>query len=106
MPSFFVTALQTTLIMAITMALIHSGVPSGPEGASVVAANVILMLPILTVVSLTEDAVGAVLGTLVGSAAVRHWNRAARTPSTPPPTPSTPGPHDPLTAETAIPPAP
>ncbi|MFG2651264.1 threonine/serine exporter family protein [Streptomyces sp. NPDC048436] len=57
LPSFYVTAAQTALLMAGTMTLIDVGVLSGPEGASTVAANVILMLPILTVVSLTEDAI-------------------------------------------------
>ncbi|MFG2500821.1 threonine/serine exporter family protein [Streptomyces sp. NPDC048441] len=57
LPSFYVTAVQTALLMAGTMALIDVGVLSGREGASTVAANVILMLPILTVVSLTEDAI-------------------------------------------------
>ncbi|MEU8892543.1 threonine/serine exporter family protein [Streptomyces sp. NPDC048442] len=57
LPSFYVTVVQTALLMAGTMALIDFGVLSGREGASTVAANVILMLPILTVVSLTEDAI-------------------------------------------------
>ncbi|GAA3012341.1 hypothetical protein JCM13580A_37720 [Streptomyces drozdowiczii] len=55
--SFFVTAVQIALLMAGTMALIHPGVLSGREGASLLAANMILLLPILTVVSLTEDAI-------------------------------------------------
>ncbi|MHC5257394.1 threonine/serine exporter family protein [Streptomyces sp. UC4497] len=57
LPSFYVTAVQTSLLMAGAMALIDFGVLSGREGASLVAANVILILPILTVVSLTEDAI-------------------------------------------------
>ncbi|MFE2376554.1 threonine/serine exporter family protein [Streptomyces sp. NPDC059398] len=57
LPSFYVTTLRTACVMAAVITLIDAGALSGPEGASVVAANVILMLPILSVVSLTEDAI-------------------------------------------------
>lgn len=57
LPSFFVTAAQTVLLLVAVTGLTAAGGLSHAEAASVIAANVILLLPIFTIISLTEDAI-------------------------------------------------
>ncbi|MFC8495951.1 threonine/serine exporter ThrE family protein [Streptomyces sp. NPDC057235] len=57
LPSFFVTAAQTALLLVAVTGLAAAGGLSHTEAASVIAANVILLLPIFTIISLTEDAI-------------------------------------------------
>ncbi|MEU3660466.1 threonine/serine exporter family protein [Streptomyces sp. NPDC032940] len=56
-PSFFVTAAKTALLVVLVTVLAAADALSPPEVASVIAANVILLLPIFTIISLTEDAI-------------------------------------------------
>ncbi|MBH0246056.1 threonine/serine exporter family protein [Streptomyces cavourensis] len=57
LPSFYVTGLQTAAVIGLTMVLADAHALSGGEAASVAAANMVLLLPILSVVSLAEDAI-------------------------------------------------
>ncbi len=84
LPSFYVTALQTAAVIGLTMFLADAHVLTGGEAASVAAANMVLLLPILSLVSLSEDAisgframaagrlisVGMFLGAMVGGVAL------------------------------------
>nr|WP_185907167.1 threonine/serine exporter family protein [Streptomyces sp. WAC04770] len=56
LPSFYVTGLQTAAVIGLTMVLADAHALTGGEAASVAAANMVL-LPILSVVSLAEDAI-------------------------------------------------
>ncbi|MCA1224185.1 threonine/serine ThrE exporter family protein [Streptomyces sp. 8L] len=67
-PPFFVTAAKTSLLVTLVQALVAAHVLSRPEAASVIAANVILLLPIFTVVSLTEDAINGFSSMAAGRA--------------------------------------
>ncbi|MGW8375034.1 threonine/serine exporter family protein [Streptomyces sp. ODS28] len=57
LPAFYVTAVQTAVVVGITVLMIHAGLVTGAEGASVAAGNMVLLLPILSLVSLAEDAI-------------------------------------------------
>ncbi|WP_411080516.1 threonine/serine exporter family protein [Streptomyces sp. cmx-18-6] len=57
LPSFYVTGLQTAAVVGGTMLLADARALTGGEAASVAAANMVLLLPILSVVSLAEDAI-------------------------------------------------
>lgn len=57
LPSFYVTALQTAAVIGLTMFPADAHVLTGGEAASVAAANMVLLLPILSLVSLAEDAI-------------------------------------------------
>ncbi|MYR35938.1 threonine/serine exporter family protein, partial [Streptomyces sp. SID4944] len=57
LPSFYVTGLQTAAVIGLTMVLADAHALTGGEAASVAAANMVLLLPILSVVSLAEDAI-------------------------------------------------
>ncbi|MDQ0988008.1 uncharacterized membrane protein YjjP (DUF1212 family)/uncharacterized membrane protein YjjB (DUF3815 family) [Streptomyces sp. V2I9] len=84
LPSFYVTALQTASVIGLTILLADAHLLTGGEAASVAAANMVLLLPILSLVSLAEDAisgframaagrlisVGMFLGAMVGGIAL------------------------------------
>ncbi|MET7637820.1 threonine/serine exporter family protein [Streptomyces sp. NPDC005438] len=57
LPSFYVTAVQTAVVVTLSMLLIRVDVLDGAEAASLAAGNMVLLLPILSVVSLAEDAI-------------------------------------------------
>ncbi|MEV3951277.1 threonine/serine exporter family protein [Streptomyces halstedii] len=67
-PPFFVTAAKTALLIILVAALVAAHALSHPEAASVIAANVILLLPIFTIISLTEDAINGFRSMAAGRA--------------------------------------
>ncbi|MGW4310297.1 threonine/serine exporter family protein [Streptomyces californicus] len=52
---FFVTAARVAVLVALVTALVGLGIYSHSEAASTLAGNLILVLPLFTIVSLTED---------------------------------------------------
>ncbi|MFE7050885.1 threonine/serine exporter family protein [Streptomyces californicus] len=52
---FFVTAARVAVLVALITALVGLGIYSHSEAASTLAGNLILVLPLFTIVSLTED---------------------------------------------------
>ncbi|MFH8687477.1 threonine/serine exporter family protein [Streptomyces anulatus] len=55
--SFYVTSLQTACAIGSALLLADARVLTGGEAASVAAANVVILLPILSLVSMVEDAI-------------------------------------------------
>lgn len=55
---FFQVAAKASTVLAVAISLLSLGVLTGHEAASLSAANLVLLLPILSLVSLVEDAVG------------------------------------------------
>ncbi|UQA37253.1 threonine/serine exporter family protein [Streptomyces sp. HNA39] len=66
LPSFYVTGLQTAAVIGLTMVLADAHALTGGEAASVAAASMVLLLPILSVVSLAEDAISGFLAMAAG----------------------------------------
>ncbi|MEV4908895.1 threonine/serine exporter family protein [Streptomyces albidoflavus] len=56
LPGFFATAARVAFLVAVVTVLLVTGVLTHAEAASTIAANMILLLPLFTIVSLTEDA--------------------------------------------------
>jgi uncharacterized membrane protein YjjP (DUF1212 family)/uncharacterized membrane protein YjjB (DUF3815 family) len=55
---FFQVAAKASIVLIVAIALLSAGWLTGHEAASISAANLVLLLPILSLVSLVEDAVG------------------------------------------------
>ncbi|MER6900713.1 threonine/serine exporter family protein, partial [Amycolatopsis sp. NPDC000740] len=55
---FFQVAAKASTVLVVAISLLSLGVLTGHEAASLAAANLVLLLPILSLVSLVEDAVG------------------------------------------------
>lgn len=55
---FFQVAAKASVVLVAVIALLSAGWLNGHEAASISAANLVLLLPILSLVSLVEDAVG------------------------------------------------
>ncbi|WP_370936689.1 threonine/serine exporter family protein [Amycolatopsis sp. cg13] len=55
---FFQVAAKASTVLAVAISLLSLGLLTGHEAASLSAANLVLLLPILSLVSLVEDAVG------------------------------------------------